>query len=205
MTMERVVRSASKAKVVTRDAEASRARILEAARARFSNCSYEGVGVREIAADAGIDPALVMRYFGSKEGLFREIAAQAFGTDELLGQGVDGLAESAAEFLFGNLNAKDWRTGYDPLRFLLASIGSPTAGPILAEALLSDFIKPLQAAIGGSQKELKGAFVSAQIVGLALTRIVLASGGVANHEPLRVMFVDAVQAVAAPKKRRRAG
>lgn len=57
-----------------RDANATRATILAAARERFANDGYDRATIRAIAADAGIDPALVMRYFGNKEGLFSAAA-----------------------------------------------------------------------------------------------------------------------------------
>lgn len=50
--------------------EATRANILAAARQRFATDGYERATIRAIAADAGIDPSLVMRYFHNKEGLF---------------------------------------------------------------------------------------------------------------------------------------
>src|SRR5687768_13126754 len=54
--------------------EATKAAILAAARARFAAGGYERATIRSIAADANIDPALVMRYFCSKEGLFAAAA-----------------------------------------------------------------------------------------------------------------------------------
>ena len=56
--------------------EATRARILEAARQRFAADGYDRATIRAVAADAGIDPSLVMRYFGNKQGLF--LAAAEF-------------------------------------------------------------------------------------------------------------------------------
>ena len=52
-----------------RDARRTRERILAAAMAAFSRSGYAETGVREIAAEAGVDPALIRRYFGSKAGL----------------------------------------------------------------------------------------------------------------------------------------
>jgi AcrR family transcriptional regulator len=57
-----------------RRGDATRAAILSAARERFASDGYERATIRAIAADAGIDPALVMRYFGNKEGLFAAAA-----------------------------------------------------------------------------------------------------------------------------------
>lgn len=52
-----------------RDAQQTRERILAAAVAAFSRSGYAETGVREVAAAAGVDPALIRRYFGSKAGL----------------------------------------------------------------------------------------------------------------------------------------
>jgi len=54
----------------SRDAERTKTKILDAARTRFASEGYERTTIRAIALDAGIDPALVMRYFGNKEKLF---------------------------------------------------------------------------------------------------------------------------------------
>ncbi|MEU3449384.1 TetR family transcriptional regulator [Streptomyces thermolilacinus] len=53
-----------------RRSDATRAAILEAARERFAADGYERATIRAIARDAGIDPSMVMRYYGNKEGLF---------------------------------------------------------------------------------------------------------------------------------------
>src|SRR4051794_34642851 len=50
--------------------EETRGAILAAARRRFAADGYERATIRAIAADAGIDPSMVMRYYGSKDGLF---------------------------------------------------------------------------------------------------------------------------------------
>src|SRR5919197_3958281 len=57
-----------------RRSDRSRAAILAAARDRFAADGYEKATIRAIAADARIDPALVMRYFGNKEKLFAAAA-----------------------------------------------------------------------------------------------------------------------------------
>src|SRR5690606_5218162 len=52
----------------------TRTAILDAARRRFAADGYERATIRAIAADAAIDPSMVMRYYGSKEGLFAAAA-----------------------------------------------------------------------------------------------------------------------------------
>jgi AcrR family transcriptional regulator len=75
----------------TRDA------ILAAARDAFAEKGYDGASIRYIATSAGVDPALVHHYFGTKDQLFRE--AMRFPVDPnqmlplLAGPGVDGFGE----------------------------------------------------------------------------------------------------------------
>ena len=57
-----------------RRSDRTRAAILAAARERFAADGYERATIRAIAADAAIDPAMVMRYFGNKEKLFAAAA-----------------------------------------------------------------------------------------------------------------------------------
>ncbi|MGW0432692.1 TetR/AcrR family transcriptional regulator [Micromonospora sp. NPDC003197] len=57
-----------------RRSDSTRAAILAAARERFATDGYERATIRAIAADAGIDPSMVMRYYGSKDKLFATAA-----------------------------------------------------------------------------------------------------------------------------------
>ncbi|RPE46555.1 TetR family transcriptional regulator [Streptomyces sp. Ag109_O5-1] len=60
-----------------RDAAATRRALLLAARARFTRLGYDRTTLRDVAADAGVNLALIKRYFGSKEGLFKAALASA--------------------------------------------------------------------------------------------------------------------------------
>src|SRR5947209_13671812 len=55
-----------------RTSEETKAAILAAARERFGVVGFQAATIRAIAADAGVDPAMVMRYFGNKEKLFAD-------------------------------------------------------------------------------------------------------------------------------------
>src|SRR6266566_1168233 len=65
-----------------RRSESTKARILAAARKHFAASGYERATIRAIARKAGIDPALVMRYFGTKEKLFAAAAGPRGGRDQ---------------------------------------------------------------------------------------------------------------------------
>jgi AcrR family transcriptional regulator len=70
----------------TQRSEETRNAILAAARRRFADDGYERATIRAIAADAGIDPSMVMRYYGSKDGLFAaavDVALHLPALDEL--------------------------------------------------------------------------------------------------------------------------
>src|ERR1700733_5017213 len=103
-----------------RDADATRAAIFEAATRRFAYQGYEQSGVREIAADAGVDAAMVNRYFGSKDGLFTEVVERAFDIRYLVDGDRATLAERLArKMVYGQEGSADERP--IPLLLILRS------------------------------------------------------------------------------------
>src|SRR5471032_2960658 len=64
-----------------RDADATRAAILAAAKMHFARSGYDGAFLRDIAADAGADAALINRYFGGKDGLFAAALKESIRPD----------------------------------------------------------------------------------------------------------------------------
>src|SRR6266516_1776718 len=59
----------------SRNAAETRAALLAAARVRFARDGYEATNLRVIAADVGVNVALISRSIGSKEGLFKTVLA----------------------------------------------------------------------------------------------------------------------------------
>ena len=106
----------------SRNASATRAEILSAARARFGAEGYERTTVRAVAADVGIDPALVIRYFGSKDGLFTAAAELALDLPDLSAVSPDELAGVMLPRFFAV-----WETEGTFLPLLRASASSPAA------------------------------------------------------------------------------
>src|SRR5271170_5768095 len=66
-----------------RDAEATRAAILAAAKKHFAKSGYDGAFLRDIAADAGADAALINRYFRGKDGLFAAALKDSIAPDRI--------------------------------------------------------------------------------------------------------------------------
>jgi AcrR family transcriptional regulator len=89
--------------VVRRDAKATETRILTCAIECFSQAKYDEVGVRQIAAKAQVDPALINRYFGSKEELYAAVlleAAKAMDLKPVLEADLSSLGEELATLMF---------------------------------------------------------------------------------------------------------
>ena len=154
----------------------TRAALIAAARALFSEAAYEGVGVRDIGARAGVNAALVNRYFGSKLGLFEAAVADSFTVGNLLVGDRATLGERLARYLVGRRRAglagADLR--FDPTLVVLRSAASADAGPVLRAALDRQVTQPLAAWLGGAHAGARAGLVVATLFGTALTRDVLA-------------------------------
>ncbi len=172
-----------------RDATATRALILEAARVRFTQDGFDRVGVRDIAADAGINAALVIRYFGSKENLFTEAITEAFNLDSLLDVKRETFGETLARYV---LAKRDSTGALDPLIALLRSATNEQAGAILRRSIEQQFIVPLAQWLGGKDAELRASLIAALIMGMAVTRDVI------HTEPLASSDPEALVALIAP-------
>jgi AcrR family transcriptional regulator len=121
-----------------RDATATKEAILRSAVVAFTRHGYDGIGVREIAQDAGVSAMLVPRYFGSKEGLFAEACDAAFAPrtvipDSPLPDSRAGLAQALAQRLVERTARGS--DELDPFLLMLRSAGNPRAAEIMAGAI----------------------------------------------------------------------
>ncbi|MFM0045618.1 TetR family transcriptional regulator [Paraburkholderia sediminicola] len=155
-----------------RNASDTRERILEAARACFSRRSYENVGLREIASEAGVDAALVSRYFGGKEGLFAQVVEGAFHVEEHLPESLD----TVGEFLVAEVMAESNVTGeFNPLRLLLLGATSPDTAEMVSARFHAEFVQPLARKLKGRDAEIRAALIGSYVIGLATMRHMLES------------------------------
>lgn len=151
----------------TRNSTATRTRILESARAKFARDNYDNVGIRDIAASAGVDSALICRYFGSKEELFATVLGSAESKMDLFEAGREGLARRAAEMLLDN--AKKDSKILD-LMIMLNSASSATAGDMVRASIKERFHDPVAELIGGPHAELRAQLFGTTCLGLAVSR-----------------------------------
>jgi AcrR family transcriptional regulator len=148
------------------DAEASRRALLEAARTVFDEVGYDRATTREIGERAGVDPALIARYFDSKEGLF--IAAIAAGSAEE--EGIDFEPRALVAFLLERWDER----GHSPISRALASPGlTPGAreqvSAVVGDRVLLGLVAELRER-GVAEAELRAELLVALAVGVAVTR-----------------------------------
>jgi len=151
----------------SRDPEGSRAAILAAAREQFGAQGFERTTIRSVASAAGVDPALVMHYFGNKNGLFAEASRLDIELPDLVGVPPDRVADALLP-VFVELWAPD-----GPLLPLLRAAATSA---IAADALLAVFaerVAPALAPVTRDRPEERAALIGAQLIGLAVARFVL--------------------------------
>src|SRR5205809_319730 len=126
----------------------TRDKILAAARARFVEEGYDGAMIRCIATAAGVDPAMVPHYFGSKEAVF--LAAVEFPVDpavfipRLLEPGLDGLGERLVSFF---LETWDSPAGGSLLALIRSVVSSDLAADLMREFVTREVLGRLAVAI----------------------------------------------------------
>ena len=156
-----------------KSAAATKLAMLDAARSRFLQESYENVGLRDIARDVGVDVALVSRYFGSKEELFRQV----LGIDRKEEILPADLSEAEIPAYLARLFVQQGEEGnrhVERLLIMLRSASSPTAATIVREALRTDVLRPFANRLQGSDVELRASSLMAVWMGMTILRTVMA-------------------------------
>ena len=158
-----------------RNAGDTRARILAAARVRFSRDAYENVGTRDIAADAGVDAALVNRYFGGKEKLFDEAIHDAFAIKDHF-DGLD-MAQFGQVITTLVMDGSEERreAKFDALGILLRASGSPATQERVSARFHAEFVLPLSRLLRGRDAELRAALIASYLIGFATMKHALGS------------------------------
>jgi len=173
-----------------RDAEATRAAILTAALGQFTRLGYDHVALRDIAAEAAADVALVKRYFGGKEGLFTEALKASFRPDRLKGWDRATFAHDMATMMADNVRSNE--AGAHSFQFLLRAATSPTTAPLLSLAMQERFLHPIREWLGGEDAQARARVLAATFIGFLVERLI-------RNEPLqgreRDVFVDHATAV----------
>lgn len=161
----------------------TRARVVAAARTVFCRAGFDQVGVRELAAAAGVDPAVVIRLFGSKEALFAAVAAGAFALEPPFDGPLEGLGLRIAHHLTTRVAMAGETGDFDGFRFLLWSAASAVAAPILSASLHAGFIGPLARHLGAANAAMRAALLTACVLGFATLRVALTTPAIETAPP----------------------
>jgi AcrR family transcriptional regulator len=166
----------------SRDAVATRGAILNAATIRFGRESYDRVGLREIALDAGVDAALIVRYFGSKEGLLKECLASAI-VPAVISQGKR--SEFGENLMAVFFDPQHHEAELNSLKLLLRSATIPALEPILKDVVHHRLMVPFIEWLGGDDAPIRAQLINLLAMGASLQPLVVGSGGLSARDRAR--------------------
>lgn len=168
--------------------------ILAAAGAAFADRGYDRATIRDIAARAGVDPALVLHYYGSKEALFVEVLRLPVRPGDVVARGVAaGPDRIGVTIVRAFLEA--WETPETRVRLmamLRSAMTNEAALATIRELLVAEVFGPVTEALGTPDAHLRATLVGSQLLGLAMMRYV------ARIEPLASASVDQLVAAVGP-------
>jgi AcrR family transcriptional regulator len=172
-----------------RNAAATREAILRSALVAFTRHGYDGVGVREIAQQAGVTAMLVNRYFGSKEQLFAEVVEVTFSERTLIADDIASLSRFAAAALV----ASEPRS-VDGFLLMVRSVSNPRATEILRAGIDRHFQRHLVSVLPGARAHERAALFLSLLAGVRLMQQVMKNPALAAEDesalarPLEAMF-----------------
>lgn len=171
----------------------TREAITRAARAQFSELGYDRTTIRGVAREAGVDAALVIRFYGSKDALFREVMALPPAAADALERIADGPRETVgrrlAELIVGLLENPETRAIV--LGRIRAASSHPEAAALVRETVTRD-VRRLTDAVSNDEPDVRAVLAGTHVVGLAFARYVVLV------EPLASMSAADVVEYAAP-------
>lgn len=167
----------------------TRVAILQAAREQFAASGYGRTTMRGVAAAAGVDPRLVLHYFGSKRELFMASVRLPVDPDAFIRRIFDGDREQLPERVAWGLvsTLEDPKTRHAALAIIRAAASEPEAAAIIRAVLTERVLTPLVVRIDADHAELRATMVASQFVGMAMARYVVAVEPLASASPEQVV------------------
>src|SRR3954447_15586591 len=180
----------SHAKPIGRRPGVSRSRhdILTAARDAFAEQGYDAASLRGISRAAGVDPALVHHFFGSKEGLFEAVLNDVVRPDEVFSEvllpGVPGVGERLVRMF---LTVWDGAGTQGPMLALLRSaITHERSASMLGRFMVGGMLRHIAEEADAGDADLRASLVGSQLLGVAMVRHVLKLEPLASATPQEV-------------------
>ena len=152
-----------------------RAEVLAAARTSFAEKGFRGTTIRAVAASAGVDPALVHHYFGTKDDLF--VAALEMPVDPravlapVVAAGPDGAGERLLRTFLSVWDDPDIQVR---LLAVVRSVLNEDDGRLLKDGFIPVVVSPVLAQLVKDRPEVRVPLVASQVLGLIVTRYLLA-------------------------------
>jgi AcrR family transcriptional regulator len=164
----------------------TREAILAAAREAFANRGFDAASIRSIAAAAGVDPALVHHYFGTKDQLFLDAMqapldpAEAVST--VLSQGPDGAGERLVRML---LTVWDSPAGGAAVAIVRSAVSNDMFARMLREFVTHRILRRIAKELDMDPAEgpLRSGLVASQIAGLLMMRYIIKVEPMASLPP----------------------
>jgi AcrR family transcriptional regulator len=153
----------------------TREAILDAARRAFAEQGYQHATIRGVADLAGVDPALVHHYFGTKQGLF--VAAMQLPVnpvEQLTAVLAEDPGQAGERMVEVFLSIWDHAADQSPLLALVRSaVGDEHAAAMLREFITEEVLGPIAHRLGSPDARLRATLVGSQIIGLAMARYIV--------------------------------
>lgn len=161
------------------DAAATKEALLDAARRMFAERGFDRTTVRDIAKLAGVNQALLFRYFGSKEKLFKAVMNRA-GQEQLAHTPPERLLETALRSMLSPDHAE---VSTHSLLAFVRSVGNDSAGAAAGRQLGEQYVRALATLTDADNAELRADLALAWIVGVGLLRNVASRGQLPGADP----------------------
>lgn len=174
-----------------RNASATREAILTSAIRNFARAGYDGVGVRDIAGEAGVTAMLVNRYFGSKEQLFAEAVETSFAPAVFIAEDPGAVARDAATALVAR--SASGADDLAPFLIMLRSASNPRSAEVVRDAIERHVGRRLAGLLPVPGRGIRSDVVLSVISGVLLMRRVV--GTRALNECDAEQLVDVLEAV----------
>ncbi len=167
----------------------TREAIRDAARARFLAEGYQSVTLRQVAADAGVDVALISYYFGSKQGLFGAAMALPINPAQLVASLLEGdpgtLAERLLRALVSVWDSPD--AGAQMQAVAMTALGDPDMTSLIRDGIGREVIDRVAEHLGGPDGTRRAAAFSTQVAGLIFARYLLKVEPIASMQAQEIV------------------
>ena len=167
----------------------TREAILGAARRAFAEHGYQHATIRGVADLAGVDPALVHHYFGTKQELFvAAVQLPVNPVEQLMAVLNEDPGQAGRRMVETFLSVWDHAATQNPLLALIRSaVGDEHAAAMLREFITEEVLGQIAHRLGSADARLRATLVGSQIIGLAMARYIVKVEPLASAPPTQVV------------------